>query len=94
MRTTVQVNKLEEFTREYLNNQSNRCVRLQQSYKSRSSLEEVTDLDLDKKKLNETSFNSSFQHTSLESNFSLSVMPEDFFQSCYHHSTISTGKVN
>ena len=94
MRRTVQINKLEEFTREYLNNQSNRCVRLQQSYKNRSSLEEVTDLDLDKKKLNEPSFNSSFQHTSLESNFSLSVMPEDFFQSCYHHSTISTGKVN
>ena len=94
MRRTVQINKLEEFTREYLNNQSDRCVRLQQSYKNRSSLEEVTDLDLDKKKLNEPSFNSSFQHTSLESNFSLSVMPEDFFQSCYHHSTISTGKVN
>ena len=42
MRTTVQINNLAEFTKGYLDNQSNRCVREQQHYDIKSSLKEVT----------------------------------------------------
>ena len=72
MRTTVQINRLAEITRDYLDNKSNRCVRLQQYYDVRSSYEAVSDLDLDPKYSKETNFDS-FQSTSLESDFSLSV---------------------
>ena len=64
MRTTVQINKLAEITRDYLDNKSPRCVRLQQYYDVRSRYEVVSDLDLDPKEAN---FDSS-QSTSLESN--------------------------
>ena len=67
MRTTVQINKLAELTREYLNNLSNRCVRPQQYHNSRFSLKEVADFNLDQKKLK----------PSLVSNFLLSVTSED-----------------
>ena len=77
MRTTVQINKLVEFTTEFLHEQSNRCVRKRQHYGVTSSLEEVTDREFDKKKQKEKNFNSSFQSTSIESNFPLSVTSED-----------------
>ena len=72
MRTTVQINKLAEITRDYLDNQSNRCVRPQQYYDDQSSYEEVTDLDLDAKYSKEANFDS-FQSTSQGSSFSLSA---------------------
>ena len=71
MRSTVQINNLAEFTRDYLDDQSNRCVLQQQHYGIKASLKEVTDLKLDQKKLKEKNFNSS-------SNFSLSVTSDDF----------------
>ena len=74
MRTTVQINKLAEITRGYLNNQSNRCVRRQQ-YDVPSSYKEVTDLDLVPKNSEEANYDL-FQSTSLESNFPLSVMSD------------------
>ena len=77
MRTTVQINKLVEFTTEFLHEQSNRCVRKRQHDGVTSSLEEVTDREFDKKKQKEKNFNSSFQSTSIESNFPLSVTSED-----------------
>ena len=67
MRTTVQINNLAEITREYLDNQSNRCMRRHQFYGIQSK---ATDPDLDPEK---TTFNSLFQNVILESNFSLSV---------------------
>ena len=72
MRTTVNINKLAEITRDYLDNKTNRFTRRQQYNDVRSSYEAVTDLDLDPKYSKETNFDS-FQSTSLESNFSLSV---------------------
>ena len=60
MRTTVQINDLAEITREYLNEQSNRCVH----HASRSDFKEVTHL------------NSSFESRTPESNVSLSVTPD------------------
>ena len=72
MRTTVQINILAKITIKYLDNQSNRCVRQHQHYGIKS------DLELDEKKLKEKNFNTSFQSTNLESNFSLSVTSEDF----------------
>ena len=57
MRTTVQINNLVEITREYLHEQSNRCVH----HAVRSDFKEVTN------------FNSSFQSRTPESNVSLSV---------------------
>ena len=77
MRTTVQINKLVKIAIKYLDNQSNRCLRQHQHYGIKSSLEEITDLELDEKKLKEKNFNTSFQSTNLESNFSLSVTSED-----------------
>ena len=72
MRTTVQINKLAEITRDYLDNQSNRCVRPQQYYDDQSSYEEVTDLDLNPKYSKEAN-SASFQSTSQGSNFPLRV---------------------
>ena len=72
MRTTVKINKLAEVTRDYLDNQSNRCVRPQQNYDNQSSYEEVTNLDLDRKYSKEANFDS-FQSTSQGSSFSLNV---------------------
>ena len=77
MRTTKQINELAEFTTEQLDEQSNRCVRKRQHYGVTSSLEEVTDREFDKKKQKEKNFNSSFQSTSIKSNFPLSVTSED-----------------
>ena len=57
MRTTVQINNLVEITREYLDEQSNRCVH----HAVRSDFKEVTN------------FNSSFRSRTPESNVSLSV---------------------
>ena len=79
MRTTVQINDFAEFTREYLDNQSNRCVRQEQYYDNRSSIKEVADLDLGQRKLKETSCNSSLQSISLESNLSLIETSDDSF---------------
>ena len=67
MRTTVQINNIAEITREYLDNQSNRCVRQLQQYNIRANLKEVN-----QEKLKKANVNSSFLSTSLESNFSLS----------------------
>ena len=75
MRTTVEINNLAEITREYLDNQSNRCMRQQQFYDIRSK---VTDPDLDPKK---ASFNSLFQSAILESNYSLKVTPHNSYNS-------------
>ena len=75
MRTTVQINNLSEITRQYLNNQSNRCVRRQQYYEVRSKVKEVTDLNADPKKSKQAI--SSFQSANLESNLSLNVMSND-----------------
>ena len=67
MRTTVQINNLVEFTRDYLNDQSNRCVLQQQHYGIKTSLKEVTDLN----------FNSSFQSRSPELSPELNVTSDD-----------------
>ena len=75
MRTTVEINNLAEITREYLDNQSNRCMRQQQFYDIRSK---VTDTDLEPKK---ASFNSLFQSAILESNYSLSVTSHNSYNS-------------
>ena len=80
MRTTVQINNLAEFTKDYLDNQSNRCVRELQHYDTKASLKEVTDLKLDQKILKEKNFDSSFESTSSESNFS-SIATSDNFSS-------------
>ena len=77
MRTTVQINKLAEFTREYLDEESNICVHQQQCYGINLSIEEVTDLQLDEKIFEETIFNSSFQSKILESNLSISVTSDN-----------------
>ena len=75
MRTTVQINNLSEITRQYLNNQSNRCIRRPQYYDVCSKVKEVTDLNADPKKSKQAI--SSFQRASLESNFSLNVTSND-----------------
>ena len=75
MKTTVQINDLAEITREYLDNQSNRCMRRQQFYDLRSR---VTDPDLDPKK---ATFNSLSQNAILESKFSLNVTSHDSYNS-------------
>ena len=77
MRTTVQINKLAEITREYLDNQSNRCIRRQRDHDVQSSVKEATDLNFNRKKSEEANVDSSFQNTSLESNFSVSVTSDD-----------------
>ena len=77
MRTTVQINNLAEFLRDYLDDESNRCLRQQQHYGIKTSLKEVTGLGLNQKKLKEKNFNSSFQSRSPELNFSLSVTSDD-----------------
>ena len=77
MRTTVQINKLAEFTRDYLDEESNICVHQQQCYGINLSIEEVTDLQLDEKIFEETIFNSSFQSKILESNLSISVTSDN-----------------
>ena len=78
MRTTVQINKLAEITRDYLDNKSNRCVRPQQYYDDQSRYEEATDLDLDQKYSKEANL-ASFQSASQGSNFSLSVTSDHSF---------------
>ena len=72
MRTTVQINKLAEITREYLDNQSNRCVREVQV------LKEVIDSNLDEKKSKGTNLFSPFLIPSQESSFSLSETSDDY----------------
>ena len=67
MRTTKQINKLAEITREYLNSQSNRCVRQLQNSESRLNLEEETDSNLNQKKSKETDFNHVLSATSDDS---------------------------
>ena len=60
----MQINNLAEFTKDYLDNPSNRFVREQQHYDIKASLKEVTDLKLDQKILNKENFNSSFESAS------------------------------
>ena len=76
MRTTVEINNFAEITQEYLDNQSNRCVRRQQDHDVQSSFK-VADLDLNPKMSKEVNVDSSFQNTSLESNYSVSVISVD-----------------